>query len=305
MKSNLTIAVLCGGISSEREVSLMSGKCVQQALTAAGYNARLIDLKTSQVEASEIAGCDVAFPVLHGKYGEDGTIQSQLEAMGIPYVGSDAKTSKVCFDKQAYKDFLYSHDIHNAPQGALIESEAIAAHPLIRKPFVLKPYDGGSSIDTFIVRDLTTVDVASLQATVSKHGKMLLEELIEGYEITVAVLGNRALPVVEIIPPADQEFDYENKYNGATKELCPPLNVGKQLQLEAQQIALRIHEVTGCSGLSRTDMIVQKDGSIIVLETNTIPGMTEESLFPKAAKAAGYSFEELVAKLVELSVKAA
>ena len=170
-------------------------------------------------------------------------------------------------------------------------------HPLTQKPYVLKPYDGGSSIDTFLVRDITSPS-RDIKAAFDKHGKLLLEELIEGVETTVAVIGEQALPVIEIIPPENEIFDYENKYNGRTQELCPPISIDTTTQKRLQKLALDMHNLTGCRHMSRTDIIVTPKGRLIPLETNTIPGMTDQSLVPKAAQVDGTSMSELCKKLV-------
>lgn len=187
---------------------------------------------------------------------------------------------------------------------AEVSFEDFKSSPLKDKPFVLKPIDGGSSLDIVIVRDITTLPEAQIETVFTKYNTLLLERLIEGAEITVGVLGAEALPVVEIIPPADGEFDYENKYNGATQELCPPQHVSASAQAAAKKLAVEIHNLTGCRHYSRTDMIVQKDDRLIVLETNTLPGMTDQSLFPRAAAAAGYTMSELTDKLVKLACSA-
>jgi D-alanine-D-alanine ligase len=176
-------------------------------------------------------------------------------------------------------------------------------NPLFGKSFVLKPIEGGSTLDALIARTPSPEKLEEAKQLLKKYDKMLLEELIFGIEITVPVLGNKALPVIEIIPPADKEFDYENKYNGASQELCPPQNVSDEIQKRAQELAERIHKLCGCNDMSRTDMIIDESGELFVLETNTIPGLTDQSLFPKAAAEAGHSMSELVDILVKSALK--
>jgi D-alanine-D-alanine ligase len=303
MSNNLHVAVLAGGISDERVVSLRSGEAVAAALNEAGYGAKLVDLTSEDSGALGLDTFDVVFPVLHGKTGEDGTIQLQLEAKNIPYVGTDSAASALCFDKQRYRDFLDSHSLPIAPGASVTENDFWSSQ-LITKPFVLKPFDGGSSIDTIIAHDPGSVSRETITDIFSRHQSMLLEELIEGVEITVGVLGTQALPIVEIIPPEGKEFDYENKYNGATQELCPPKNLSADVQQRAQQLAVQIHQLTGCRHYSRTDMIVRLDGSLVVLETNTLPGMTAQSLFPKSAAAAGINMPQLCDQLVQMAITA-
>lgn len=244
---------------------------------------------------------DVVFPALHGLGGEDGQIQTLLEAHGLPFVGSDSVVSALCFNKWRWRELVGQNDIPIAA-GELVDKENFRTSSLAIKPFVLKPFDGGSSIDTFIVRDPDLADWQAMEASFERHPQMLLEALATGTEITVGILGTRALPVIEIVPPESGEFDYENKYNGATRELCPPENVSAEIQQAAQALALKIHTLCGCRDMSRTDMIVGGDGKLTVLETNTIPGLTEQSLFPKAAAAAGLDMAALCSRLVEAAL---
>lgn len=300
MKTSI-VGVLGGGASAEREVSLRSAAAVTAALQTAGFGVQQFD-PSKYRDASlldALQGCDVVFPVLHGMGGEDGTIQALLESKSIAYVGADAAVSAVCFNKLRYKESIRDLAIAT-PNNALVNKDTLWQSPLTARPYVLKPYDGGSSVDTFIVRDPANVDRAAIDEALERYGEMLLEELIEGQEITVGVLADAALPVIEIIPPRDGEFDYENKYNGKSQELCPPQHIDTSLQQQAQEIAGRIHRALRVRDMSRTDMIIrQSDATIYVLETNTIPGMTEQSLLPKAAAAAGYSMPEMCRMLVE------
>jgi D-alanine-D-alanine ligase len=289
------VLVLSGGISSEREVSFRSGKAVSAALESKGYEIVMHDPQTG---TDNLPAADVAFPALHGLGGEDGAIQIALELAKIPYVGSDVAASKLCFDKAAYKKALQAAGLPTA-DSEIVTSQSIWQSPLITKPFVLKPIDGGSSIDTFIIRDTANAPKAAIEASLQRHPRMLLESLIEGLEITVGVLDTMPLPAVEIIPPSEGEFDYENKYNGKTQEICPPTHLDETTHARAQELALKAHQLTGCRDLSRTDMIVQDDGSIVILETNTLPGMTDQSLYPKAAAAAGVPMADLVDRFVQ------
>jgi D-alanine-D-alanine ligase len=244
---------------------------------------------------------DIVFPVLHGIGGEDGTLQAQLDKLGLPYVGTGAEASSLCFDKWRYKEVLDANAIPNPPGTLVTEAEFWQA-PLRHKPYVLKPNDGGSSVDTVVKRgDKPEADEANLHDIFQRRKRMLLEALIEGQEITVAVLGNQSLPVIEIIPPPSGEFDYENKYNGQSQELCPPQHISPDVQSRAQELALQVHGMTGCLDFSRTDFMVDAEGNLFVLETNTIPGMTVQSLFPKAAAAAGYDMPTLCDELIKMA----
>ena len=293
----MNIVVLAGGTSGEREVSLRSGAAVAKALESKGHVVTMVDPKDG---LDAIGEPDVVFPALHGAGGEDGVIQGELEKRGIPCVGADSVASALCFDKWAYRVRLQEAGLPVA-KGEMVDIEGFEQSPLARHPYVLKPVDGGSTIDTFIVRNPENADKQKIREALEAHGEMLLEELIEGIEITVAVLDRTPLTPVEIIPPEGGEFDYENKYNGQTRELCPPEHLDEAAQSLAKDLALKAHELTACQDLSRTDIIVREDGSQVILETNTLPGMTDQSLYPKAAAASGIPFDELVDKLVKMA----
>lgn len=297
----MNILLLAGGSSNERDVSLRSGEAVASALDALGYSYVIADpVRHDFMLVDLVRNVDAVFPVLHGSGGEDGILQAELERLRIPCVGSGSQASKLCWDKTAYKKLLIEHGLP-ASQGKLVTAED-TGDDFFEAPYVLKPVEGGSSLDTQIVRKVDGSTAQTRDELLRKYPQMLLEPLIEGIEITVGILDEEPLPVIEIIPPEGSEFDYENKYNGATQELCPPQHVGDDLQLLAQELALRIHKLAGCEGMSRTDMIIDKAGRLHVLETNTIPGLTGQSLLPKMAAAAGYSMAELVEKLLELAV---
>jgi len=292
--------VLGGGISPEKEVSTRSATQVARALEQLSHTVTYLD--PSEVSTDEIIQTarqlDGVFPILHGVGGEDGSIQLLLEQEGIPFFGPNEVSCRDTFDKTDFKRLLETHGVPT-PRWNVINADELTTEPLAQEPFVLKPIIGGSSIDTFVIRSLPFND-APLREALARYGTMLIEELIEGTEITVGVLEETALPVIEIIPPQDEEFDYENKYNGETQELCPPLNVAAKLQLKAQEVALHAHRVTHCRHLSRTDIMINKAGKLFVIDTNTIPGLTNQSLFPKAAVEAGYTWESLVEKFTQL-----
>lgn len=304
-----TVAILSGGDSDEREVSLRSGASVAAALAAPenksrDYDVVMIDLRDDfAAQKATVQQANVIFPVLHGRGGEDGTIQKQLEDWGVAFVGSDSAASERCFDKWQYKQFVRKHDVL-VPAGELVNSMQFVDCPFSKKPFVLKPFNGGSSVDTLIVRDRQTFDPAVLADIFTRHPSMLLEELIDGIEVTVGVLGATPtpLPVIEIIPPASGEFDYENKYNGQSQELCPPQHIPKDIQVKLQDIARTVHKLCGCRDLSRSDFMITASGEIYLLETNTMPGLTDQSLFPKAASVAGLAMPVLIDSLVQTAL---
>jgi D-alanine-D-alanine ligase len=229
-------------------------------------------------------------------------LQAQLETRKARYVGSDSSSSALCFDKWRYREFIV--DVQNMPmaRGAQVQVDNYASHPIAGGPYVLKPIEGGSSIDTYIVRDPVIAPFGQIADTFHRHPTMLLEQLIVGTELTVGILKDQALPVIEIIPPADGEFDYENKYNGATQELCPPLHISVPVQQAAQALALRAHQETGCRDFSRTDIMCDANNNLYILETNTIPGLTDQSLFPKMAATAGIDMPALCDTLVQLAL---
>lgn len=293
----MNILVILGGNSSERDISLLSGKNIGESLQAAGHSVLYFDPQISKITIEEaLYDIDVVFPMLHGKEGEDGEIQKILERSGTPFVGSSSTVSETCFDKwQTIKklpNILF-------PKTEVVTKETINNSELIKHPFVLKPKKEGSSIDTFIVRDPELFDFSIIKNVFDRHeGELLLEEYIDGIELTVGIVEDTVLPVVEIIPPTGEEFDYENKYNGMTQENCPPKKLSHSIQIEAQNVAKQIHDMLGCRDYSRTDFIASSSGSLYTLEINTIPGMTKQSLIPKAAAVAGISMSQLSCNLV-------
>ncbi len=295
----MKILVLLGGTSDERDVSLRSGAVVAETLQEAGHEVFSYDPQEDmEALASFVNKVNCVFPILHGAGGEDGTIQTQLEKLGLPYLGSDPSVCKKTFNKVLFKKELDKHHILT-PKWEEVDSQTLQKSPLLKGPYVLKPIEGGSSIDTFIVRDPNQPNY-NTQDLFKKYRTMLLEELIDGNEITIGVLNSRALPVIEIIPPTGEEFDYENKYNGSTQELCPPKNVPENLQLEAQKLVANLHQLLGARHLSRTDVLIQ-NGKLFVIDFNTMPGLTDQSLYPKAALAAKITMPKLMQKFVELT----
>lgn len=292
------IVVLCGGLSREREVSLRSGHAVAEALKTAGHQVVILDTNCSD---DALRNCDVVFPVLHGVGGEDGKTQARLEALGVAFVGSDSKSSRLCMDKSLYRAALQDKGLL-MPRGATMDYASYVKSELSVQPHVVKPIDGGSSVDTYIVRDMTHYDPTVPKGYFETYGSMIVEELILGTEVTVGVLDHQPLPIIEIIPPADQEFDYDNKYNGQTQELIPPLNVAGKDQEAVQRLALEIHDAAGCRDFSRTDFIITEDGKYYLLETNTIPGMTAQSLYPKMAAAIGMEMPTLCDNLLKMAL---
>lgn len=294
----MKIIVLGGDISPERQVSLRSAKAMAEAASAAGFEVIQAD-PADGLEVLDNLDDAIVLPILHGKNGEDGVIQKELEARGLPFLGSDSASSIACFDKWTTRLELVSAGIP-MPQAMLVNEKSYPTSPLAKQHHVIKIVHGGSSIGTLVVRKDTDEDEQAVSEIFAMEDKAVLEELIEGTEITVPVLDGKALPVIEIIPPADGEFDYDNKYNGRTQELCPPKTVNEDLQAKARALAEQVYKVMNARHLARVDMMIDQKSNIYVLEINTMPGMTSASLYPKSAAVAGYDMPALVKKFVQL-----
>ncbi|MGQ9485054.1 MAG: D-alanine--D-alanine ligase family protein [Desulfosoma sp.] len=309
--SKLRVALLAGGVSAEREVSLKSAQQVLHALDKEKYEVFRYDpredLPRLVQDASRI---DVALIILHGRLGEDGTIQGFLESLGIPYQGSGVLGSAVAMNKIVSKRLYEQAGISVAPYVVIDRRDPSACERIVQElglPVVIKPEHEGSSIGLSIVRHEKDLPQA-LDKAWAYDRRCLVEKYIPGIEVTGGVLGNddlQALPLVEIVPGNQYEFfNYEAKYTpGASKEICPA-RLSPPLTQRAQELALRAHRALCCRGYSRTDMMVHVETEeIYVLETNTIPGMTPTSLFPQAAAAAGLSFSQLLDRLIDLALE--
>lgn len=311
-RKDLKIVVVCGGISSEREVSLRSGQAVWKALQKNGYShTSLFDLNSNNLVDLLKTPMDLAFLALHGKGGEDGCIQGALELAGIPYTGSSVEASAICMNKIKTKEILEQAGIPT-PRFATVYAKdvtdlEVTAKNLIQKiglPMVLKSPREGSSIGVFIVKHEQEI-VPAMKEIFSFGDLLLAEAFISGVEVTLPILGNnepRALPVVEIT--SENEFyDYEAKY---TKGMCHhviPARIPDFTQSEIAEVGKKAYRLLGCQGLSRIDFIVNAHGKPMLIEVNTLPGMTEMSLFPDSARYAGISFEELIDKIVQLALE--
>ena len=305
----LTLALLSGGMSSEREVSLKSGDQVYAALDKEKYRIVRYDPKTDLMKLmTDAPRIDFSLIILHGPYGEDGTIQGLLDCLNIPYQGSGVLGSAIAMDKVASKILYERAGIPTPPYVVLdgrseVNPESITTR--IGLPLVVKPARGGSSIGMSIVREASEV-AGAVEKARAFGSAVLIEAYIEGTELTVAVLGNQdlqPLPVIEIIPDERYVFfDYEAKYTpGASNEICPA-RIDEDIREQAQHLAMAAHRALFCEGCSRTDMILT-DRQIVVLETNTIPGMTQTSLLPRAARTAGIEFGSLLDRLIELGLE--
>lgn len=290
------IGVLMGGMSAEREVSLKSGQAVWEALVAGGFDAVAIDAAFDLPRTLREERVDLAFVALHGRYGEDGTVQGLLELLGIPYTGSGVLASAVAMDKVFAKMIFASHGLSVAPYRVISSHTPIdsLAHSL-GFPMVIKPAREGSSVGVSIVHTPDRL-AGAVDAAASYDDKVIAERFVKGREIQVAILDDEAIGTIEIIPE-NEFYDYEAKYSdGKARHLCPaplPPETEKRL-LSAAEIA---HHALDCSGYSRVDFLVTDEGEPFILEVNTLPGMTALSLFPEIAANRGISFTDLVVRI--------
>jgi D-alanine-D-alanine ligase len=302
----MKIAVLMGGTSSEREISLKTGNAIEKALRSQGLQVTGIDADSQLATKLLAEKVDLAFLALHGKYGEDGSVQGLLEVMGIPYTGSGVLASALAFHKAKTKAVLGFHHIPT-PQFAVLTQTDFVSHPgkikelVWQYPIVVKPCEEGSTFGVSLVRSPDELEVACNHAF--RYGKeALIEDYISGQEVTVGILGDQALPVVEVIPLSGF-YDYESKYTIGKTEYVVPARLEEKLYQQLQHWGLCTHRALGCRGASRVDIRIDQQGNPFVLEVNTIPGMTETSLLPKAARVAGIPFEELVKRILVLALE--
>ncbi len=293
------IAVLMGGPGSERDVSMATGKGVAKALRSLGSEVTEVDVKGADFELSD--GTELAFIALHGTFGEDGQVQQVLEDRGVPYTGEGARESELAFNKIRSKEAFHKHDVPT-PYWQII---TLGQRPTIPIPFVIKAPCQGSTVGVHIIRNEREVDAAIADASTYDR-ELLVEKFIPGRELTVGILGEQALPIIEIIPKGGF-YDFTNKYpflnpnaGGAAEHVCPAKLPDEQTRA-IQELALRAHRALGLEVYSRVDIMLPEEGEPSVLEVNTIPGMTEASLLPEAAGVAGISYQELCRRIIDLS----
>jgi D-alanine-D-alanine ligase len=291
------IAVLMGGLSAEREISLRTGNAVLRALQGRGLDAVALDAGRDLPLRLQEAGVQVAFIALHGRYGEDGTVQGLLELLQIPYTGSGVLASSVAMNKLVTKQILMHHGVATPAFAVYRKGDDPAAFVAARHsyPLVAKPAREGSTIGVSIVRDAQGLH-AGLAEALRHDDLVLVEEFIAGAEVTVGVLGDQALPVIQVVPKGGF-YDYQSKYTPGQTEYLLPAPLPAAVYARLQDAAVAACRALGCRGAARVDFMVRGE-ELFCLEVNTIPGMTETSLLPKAAGAAGIPFDELVLRIL-------
>ncbi|MFH0826670.1 MAG: D-alanine--D-alanine ligase [Candidatus Omnitrophota bacterium] len=301
-----TLGVLMGGPSCEREISLKSGKAVFEALKSCGLDVVAVDITTDSFEENErlmrSKKIDCAFIALHGRFGEDGQIQELLERMKIPYTGSGVRASQLAMDKIASRLIFESHGLR-VPHYQILEKVSyngkLKLDSRMSLPLVIKPASQGSSLGLSIVGEEAIIKQA-VDLALTFDDRILIEEYIKGRELTVGILNHRSLPVIEIIPK-NPFFDFEAKYQPGMTEYVVPAVLEEGIAAKINAAALSAHQLLGCKGFSRVDMILSQGDEGVILEVNTIPGLTTMSLLPKAAKAIGIEFSALCLELIKIA----
>jgi D-alanine-D-alanine ligase len=305
VSQKLKVAVLFGGVSSEREISLVTGEAVAEALDARGHAVRMVDIRSRTLDEMNGVTCDLAFIALHGAFGEDGEVQRLLEERGIAYTGSGVEASRVAMDKEASKRRFVEHEIPT-PDYCVLSADSRAetlraAVVRLGFPQIIKPVSEGSSVGVSSVNSVPEARVA-IEKCLALDNRVLVEQKIRGRELTVGVLGHGTLPIIELDYPTPI-FDMEAKYTpGLTRHIVNP-DLPEGVTEEVSTLALLAHQALGCRDISRVDFMLDERHQPTVLEVNTIPGMTPTSLVPDAAQAAGIPFEELVESIAWRAVR--
>lgn len=296
----MKVGVIMGGVSSERDISLLTGQEMMAHLDPSKYEAIPIEINHKRDLINKTEGIDMALLALHGQYGEDGTVQATLESMGIPYTGSSVLSSSICMDKDVSKKLLRYEGLHTADWLIVSSLEELAEANVesLGFPLVVKPNTGGSSIGTRIVRSRDTLKAAVAEA-LQWDRSVMIEEWVDGQEITCSILDGKLLPIVSIKPNAEF-FDYTSKYaEGEAEEQV--IELPETLQRKVSAATLQCYKALKCSVYARVDIIL-KDGVPFILEVNTLPGLTRTSLLPKSAAAAGFSFGMLLDAIITSSL---
>lgn len=304
------IGVLMGGFSTEREISLKSGEAVLEALKRVNADAVAIDIKSEDIRKNirliKKSKIDCAFIAMHGRFGEDGQLQALLDSLDIPYSGSGSLASSLAMDKVASRRVFQAHGLAVPSYTVLKKKNYNTSQDSISNislPLVVKPANHGSSVGLSIIEKKEDLNQA-IALAFSFDETVLIEEYIRGREMTVGILGEQPLAVIEIIPKV-KFFDYQAKYQYGMTEYIVPAKIEDSIAEKIQAAAFTAHKLLGCLGFSRVDMILSTDNIPFVLELNSIPGLTPTSLLPKAARVAGIEFEQLCLKLIELAYEKA
>lgn len=298
----MKIGVIMGGISSEREISLNSGRSIVENINKDKYEVVSIVIDKKEDIINKVKGIDFALLALHGQFGEDGTVQAVLQTLGIPYSGCGPLSSGMCMDKDVTKAVLQAAKIRTAPWINLTKNDEIDYKKIeeLGYPVVVKPTHGGSSVATFVVKEEKEIENC-VKEGFKWDSEVMIEKFIKGDEITCPVYGDKMLPVIAIKPKAEF-FDFASKYNdGGAEEVVVELD--KELHSEVEKMALATYKSLKCEVYARVDMIVTKEGIPYILEVNTLPGMTKNSLIPKSAAAMNIGFAELIDMIIEDSMK--
>lgn len=296
----MKVAVLKGGLSNEREVSLKSGAAIAAALQRKGHEVVEVDAQSDLLSQLSSFRPEAVFIALHGKWGEDGCVQGLLEWLKIPYTGSSTLVSAVCFDKRVTKDFFKVHGI-NTPAHAVCyrgqDLDAFCQQIEMKLPLIVKPNTEGSSIGVSRVQEIDQLKPA-LEEALKLDTVVLVEQMIRGREVTVGVLQGRALPVIEVVPQSGF-YDFKSKYTKGMTDYKIPADLPSALSQRLSNEAQRIFSALGCEGAVRVDFMIDDQEVPYALEVNTIPGMTETSLLPKSAQCVGISFDDLCDTLLQ------
>lgn len=298
---NKKVGVLLGGMSSEREVSLRSGKAIAEGLRKKGFDVVEIDVAEDLPQKIKESGIEVAFIALHGKYGEDGAVQGLLEIMKILYTGSGILASSVAMDKILTKRLLIERAFLT-PLFAFYDADKSSVTDFVKNfvlsyPVIVKPSREGSTIGITRVNQASELEPA-LKEAAKFDSRVLIEEFVSGKEVTVGVMNGEPLPIIEVVPKSGF-YDFQSKYTKGATEYILPARLSEKLTRQIQEATVEIYKELGCEGCARADFIVDSQDRFFFLEINTIPGMTETSLIPKAAAHVGLSFENLVEKLLD------
>ncbi|MGG7177128.1 D-alanine--D-alanine ligase [Clostridium paraputrificum] len=297
----MKVGVLMGGISSEREVSILSGKSIVNHLDKEKYEVKPIIINSKEEVMEKVKGIDFAFLAFHGEFGEDGSIQAILDAIGIPYSGSNQLTSGICMNKKQTKRILRAESIRVANGISLYKDEEVSFAKVedLGYPMVVKPNSGGSSIGVSIVKNREDLE-ESIKEAYKYDNEIIVEQYLKGGEYTVPILNKEPLPVLSIVSKGDF-YNYHCKYaeGGSEKSLA---NLPKEIEEEIKEIGKKCYRIFDCKAYLRVDIIVS-NGKPYVLELNTLPGMTEHSLVPKSAEAAGINYRELLDRIIQYSLQ--